>query len=467
MSIRRPPLLRLCPHVHRRCGLPLRYAWALTLILVLSLLTACRDRDGSDPQRLKSLLPFTSQNTPAPAAESHTPQTTPEQSSDVAVDPAPTPLPSPTPPAGTITLWHSWSQADGDALALILEAFAHRYPGIQVNTLFVAYDDLLQSYAQAVSDGSGPDLVFAPNWWLSDLTTLGVVQRLDALVPAERLTSLWPAAVDNLRVDGMLYGLPLTVELVALYYNQDLVPSGALPATLDDLLAAAREQPANGIGIYANPFHLAWGFPAFGGAIFDAGGRAILDQNSGAASFLSWLASVDSLDGSYVDSDYGMLLDRYKKREFAFLVDGPWALSDLSAALGPSLGVAPIPPGPSGPSQPWLYADAVYLNPAASPTQHSLALLLAEHLTSPESGSTLVSVAAKLPASRNVLFDSAPGLAGFAEQAATAQAMPHGPQVDAFWRYGGDMVFRVLAGADAPDAIVRETTALINETPGR
>jgi len=426
------------------------------LILVLTLPTACRDRNRSDPPADQPTAPL---STSAPEPQALVPP--------VVAEPTSTLLPSPTPATGTITLWHSWAQADGDALAQILEAFAGHNPGIQVDTLFVAYDDLLQSYAQAVSDGSGPDLVLAPNWWLSDLTTLGAVQRLDALVPPERLVSLWPAAVDNLRVDGVLYGLPVSYELVALYYNQDLIPSDGLPASLDDLLAAARNQPSSGIGIYANPFHLAWGFPAFGGAIFDGNGRAILDQSNGAASFLTWLASVDALDSSYVDSDYGMLLDRFRKREYAFFVDGPWALSDLSAALGASLGVIPIPPGPAGPSQPWLYADAVYLNPATSPAQQSLALLLAEHLTSPESGSTLASVASRLPSNRSASLEQASDLAGFAQQAASAQFLPHGPQMDAFWRYGGDMVFKVLAGSQAPDAIVRETAALINETTGR
>ncbi len=48
------------------------------------------------------------------------------------------------------------SQTDGGALARILEDFNQMYPEVQVETLFVAYNDLLQSYAQAVADGSGP-----------------------------------------------------------------------------------------------------------------------------------------------------------------------------------------------------------------------------------------------------------------------------------------------------------------------
>ncbi len=46
-------------------------------------------------------------------------------------------------PRGVVSLWHSWSQTDGDALARILEDFNQMYPEVQVETLFVAYNDLL------------------------------------------------------------------------------------------------------------------------------------------------------------------------------------------------------------------------------------------------------------------------------------------------------------------------------------
>ena len=58
-----------------------------------------------------------------------------------------------------------------------------------------------------------------------------------------------------------------------------------------------------------------------------------------------------------------MLLDRFTKGEFAYFVDGPWAAAQLSAALGDDLMVIPLPAGPAGPAQPWLYSDGVFVNP--------------------------------------------------------------------------------------------------------
>jgi len=122
--------------------------------------------------------------------------------------PATVQVPTVVPPTGRITLWHSWAQSDGDALDTILRDFRERYPTVTVETLFVAKNDLLQSYAQAVIDGSGPDVVLAPNWWLDELNTLGVVAPLTDPNFAATEAAVSPAAADNLRIGDTLYGMP-------------------------------------------------------------------------------------------------------------------------------------------------------------------------------------------------------------------------------------------------------------------
>ena len=60
-----------------------------------------------------------------------------------------------------------------------------------------------------------------------------------------------------------------------------------------------------------------------------------------------------------------------------------------------------------------------------------------------------------------------PWLPGFAAQAANAVAMPQGAHMDAFWRYGGDMILKALAGVDEMQSIVAEAAALTNDTTGK
>lgn len=435
----------------------LRTAASIALIaFLLSMAAAC--------SRGSQSMPASTLSESDPAAQTGQ-SSTPRDAPAPAI--APTETPTPTPPSGTVTIWHSWAQKDGDALDAVLQDLREQCPSVKIETLFVAQNDLLQSYAQAVADGSGPDVVLAPNWWLNELATLGVVSPLQESVYDEALSGAWAAAVDNLRIDGQVFGAPTNFETVALYYNKALIQEDALPQSLDDLYQAAQQNPQHGIGIYANPFHVAWGFPAFGAEIFDDAGHAVLDQTGGAAQFLQWLAAVDALEGSYVNPDYGMLIDRFKRGEYAFLVDGPWSLSELTATLGANIGVTVIPPGPGGDARPWLYADAAYVNPNLTEEQAQLAALVVNGLASSRNGEQIAAVAGRLPAHRDADMASDPLLSGFSSQAATADAMPHGAEMDAFWRYGGDMILKALTGVEDMQSVVAEAAALTNDASGK
>lgn len=377
--------------------------------------------------------------------------------------PEATVAPTPTPLTGRVVLWHSWAQAEGDALAAILEQLRAVQPGIQVDTLFVAPDDLVASYSQAVAAGSGPDLVLAPNWWLGELISANAILNLDNVVGGNLDASYWPASVAAMRYNGSLYGFPLTSSLVALYVNNDLVPPEGVPADTTALLVAASVTSTSGVGIYATLFHTYWGFPAFGAQLLDGQLKAVVDRSSGGADYLAWLNTLNSTPGSYVNTDYGMILDRYKKGEFAYLVDGPWAMADLRATLGDTLSVTTLPSGPNGPAQPWLYSDGLFVNPVVSPEQQNLALNVALFFSGEQAGTILASVGGLLPAARNADLSSNPLLHGFAAQAATAAAMPTAPEMNEVWTYGGDMILKALTGVAEPAVIVAETTTLINE----
>jgi arabinogalactan oligomer/maltooligosaccharide transport system substrate-binding protein len=427
--------------------------WRLLLTLVrllacLSLLAACGD-DAPTP-------------TPTPTVAA---QAAPAE--EVAEAPAP-PDPTPTPDlSGRLVLWHSWAEADGDALAAILTAFGQQYPNLTVDTLFVGYNDLPQSYTDAVLADSGPDVILSASWWLDDLVGAGVVQPLDQLLTPQELAAYWPSTLAHLRRGDQLYGLPTHFELVSLFYNRALVPPDRLPATTDALLSLAQENPQQGSGLYASLYHLYWGLPAYGAQLFDEGGRVILDRNNGAADYLTWLAAMHGTSGTFVDLDYGMLLDRFKKREFAFFVDGPWAIDELRGALGDDLAITTLPAGPAGPARPWLSADGVFLNPRAAPEQQQKALAFARFITSPAAGEILARQARRLPANQAAGLGDDPLLRGFLTQAAAAEPMPATPQTENLWGYGGDMLVKVLAGADDPASVVAETTTLINEANGK
>ena len=423
------------------------------MLLVVLWATACNNTPPTPtPSATTAVVTIPDNSNAAPAAAA-TPTVPPTSTPDRPVE-------------GNLVFWHSWAGADADALAALLLALKTRYPNLQIDTLFVAYNDLPQSYAEAVQAGAGPDLILTSNWWLGEMVAANVVQPLDELLPAAALTDYWPATLDSLRWQGKLYGLPTNFELISLFYNRALLGSSPLPTTTDELLALAQANPQQGIGLYATLYHLYWGFPAFGARLFNEQGQVILDQSTGAADYLTWLKQLSGVNGTFVDEDYGMLLDRFKKGEYAFLVDGPWSINDLQGALSDNLAITGLPAGPAGPAQPWLSADGLFINPRATPEQQQLALVVAQAFTSAESGQILAEQAHRLPANRLAQVTD-PLLQGFMQQANSAQALPMIPEMKEVWGYGGDLLLRVLAGDEAPAKVVKETATLINEANGK
>lgn len=424
------------------------------LFVLPGLLAACSKEDSAS-------APEPQPGAVLPAAEA----AQPGASSGIGASAA-APTATPFLPQGDLVLWHSWAGPDAEALTAILTDMKAAYPLVNVDTLYVSPNDLPQAFADAVAANGGPDLAVTENWWINDMVAANVIRPLDDLVRPGQTETFFPAALASFQRDGFLYALPATYELVALYQNTALAAAGTAPATTDDLLAQARATPEMGLGLYASLYHLWWGFPAYGAVLFDADGKVVLDRGDGAAGFLAWIKALDGVEGSFVDTDYGMLLDRFSKGEFAYFVDGPWAAPELRAALGANLAVVPLPAGPAGAAAPWLSAEGVILNPSLGPEKAQLAFFLASILTDTDSGSRFAA-GGRLPANQSAALPDDPLVRGFALQAATAQPAPPFGEMESVWGYGGDMLVKVLGGSMEPAEAVRETAALINEEIGK
>lgn len=368
---------------------------------------------------------------------------------------------------GTVTLWHSWAGKDGDALAAIVERFHQTRPNVQVETVFVDYGDLARAYTEAVKNGDGPDLMLGPNWWIRELAASKVLLPIENKISAQERAQFIPASLENLVWEGMLYGLPTDYETVALYFNRRLLDGSSPPGTVEDLIQLAEASPSQGAGIYASFYHLTWGIAAYGGELFDEDGRVVLEQFPGTAEFLTWLQRADGTEGIFVSLDYGMLMDRFKKEEYALFIDGPWSIGELRQRFGEDLGVTTLPAGPSGPARPWLSADGVFLNPTTTIEQQDLSLTFARHMTNAESASILAGIAGRLPANKEAELNDESLLAGFAKQAGNAVSQPHYRELDKVWGYANDMTTQVLRGSATPAEAVLEASTLINEANGK
>jgi maltose-binding protein MalE len=364
---------------------------------------------------------------------------------------------------GTIEVWHMWMDEPGAAtLAQIANNFMAFCPTLSIELSAVEREELYERYRNAAVQEQGPDLLIIDNQFVANLVIDGLVSDLTNLVEPEFLQRYVPGAQETMRYKGKLYGLPATVESMAMYYNTDLVTDPARDLT-DLLNQAAPERQV----ILPIDFYFAyWGVPAFGGRLFDAEGRVILNEG-GFAEWLSWLQRAQDQPGVKWTTDRQQALELFIQNEAAYLAGEKWMLTPLQRELGAGkVGVVPLPAGPRGEAGPFLVVGGLLLNQASGPTESALALAFAKYITDLESQTLLMEEANYVPANVNVDTTDHPAIGGFLTQARTAFVPPNDrvEQVLDMLYSDYNIYEEVLVGGQNPAEAVNILTKLVNET---
>lgn len=120
----------------------------------------------------------------------------------------------------TIEYWGLWEPES--VMSGLIEEFEEANPGIKVNYTQQSVTDYRQRLQSALASGSGPDIFRIHNTWLpmfiNDLSSVP-----DDLVNSLALrTDYYPVVTSTLSSGGDFYALPLMIDTLALFYNQDI-----------------------------------------------------------------------------------------------------------------------------------------------------------------------------------------------------------------------------------------------------
>ncbi|MCK6581708.1 MAG: extracellular solute-binding protein [Anaerolineales bacterium] len=349
---------------------------------------------------------------------------------------------------GEVTFWHAYGTGSAEEIALtnLLEQAKTDLPNITINVLQVPFNDIFTKYDTDVAAGGGPDMFIAPNDNLGGQARAGTIVDITALADG-KLGDYSDLSKGGMMYDGKLYGIPESLKAVVFWYNKDMLAEP--PATTDDLkeLMEGGTPVAISFGCYHH-----WGFfGSFGGQIFDDQFNFVAaDANQAkvadAMSYLNDLYQV-SVENGWPRNDSDGLAP-FTEGTVAAITNGNWAMGDYRNALGDKLGVAPIPAGPGGASNPLLGVDGWYFNPNSE--NQEAALDVALYLTNKAAQEAMMNEAGHVPANTTVEVTD-PLIQGLLDAFSTAYFRP---QVEAMGNYWGnfcgtDQVFD--AGTPAAD----------------
>jgi multiple sugar transport system substrate-binding protein len=187
---------------------------------------------------------------------------------------------------------------------------------------------------------------------LLPLDDLAKQQKID-------LSAFDSTALDGMKVDGKLYGLPYDTGPIMMFYNKDLFKQAGVAEpkpgwSVDDFEAAGAALKAKGITELGstvadlNLESMVYGYN--GGRVITSEGK-IDATDAEFADGLDWLGSlVEKGYATQASSDSSTPGNDFAAGKVAMYTDGPWSLISQKAKVQFDLGVTTLPAGTSGPS---------------------------------------------------------------------------------------------------------------------
>ncbi len=378
----------------------------------------------------------------------------------------PTTAPQPTAPAqpaiaaplkGEVTLWHAY-EANGveeKTFLQIIDSVKKKNPELKINVQRIPIYEITNRYRVGVKNNTAPDLFINSNDDLGDLVRDKMVLDITSHTSG-KFSNVAPFAIEGVKVEGKIYGVPESANTVVLYYNNSLLDKA--PATTGELLNAVKSNKA--LAAVRGPYHLFGFFAAFGGKLLDDGGKCVAD-NGGFSEAMQYLSDLKKAGATLETGDADLVLS-FVEGKSAMLINATWALNEYKQALGDKLRASPLPANKNK-AAPFTVIDAFYVNPNSKNPQ--LAVDVALSLTNVESSKMFTDGASHIPVRTDVKTDSL--MTNLVRAASEGTPRPQSKEFNNYWSPFSEMFVRVFDLNTAPADAVKQACATMNKANGK
>ena len=350
--------------------------------------------------------------------------------------------------------------------------------GVTVKVETIA-DQIITKFKTANTAGNPPDIVVWAHDVIGDLVQNGAIDPIQGLTDTSAFD---PLAIKGMTFAGKLYGVPYSVENIALIRNTDLAPTA--PATMEDLIKAgkqlvtdkkATEIMALQVGQKGDPYHIYPVFTSGGGSFFGltpdgdpdpkvvtvdspesiAAGQKLYDMGE---------KGVGALKRSIDDKT---AIPLFTGGKTAFLVSGPWAIADIVKS-GVKYDISTIPPFEGGSAAgPFIGVNGFYV--ASKGANKTLAQEFVTSLVPTVDFQVgLYQAEPRRPAVTAAVDQvkaTDPNIPKFAEAAVGGVILPAIPAMGQVWGPFGIAEAAIVGGADPKTALTAAAAAIRTASP--
>lgn len=348
----------------------------------------------------------------------------------------------PEPKVDSLTVWVDELEAKA------LEGAAAEFKtdtGITVN--LVVNQDPRGNFLSSSTTGEGPDVVAGAHDWIGDLVANKVIEPIEL---GGRAVEFQDNAVAAFKYESKTYGLPSTVQSLALICNSKKVPT---QPNWDQVKKAGLALSLNAGG--GDPYHLYTIQTSFGAHVFKKDGdgnfKPDLDLDNGGLDFANWLAVEGSkiLDaGSTWDSSVKALQSGSK----GCWITGPWVSGVLDLNTD-EYNIYKIPTVGGKDAVSFLSVRGFYVSANSKDTFYAKKFVV-DYLAKAETQTELFNVSGRIPANKSAREAAKDDrvVQGFADASQNAEPLPAIPAMASVWASWGATQMQILTGKAEPKA---------------
>ncbi|HNS34844.1 MAG TPA: maltose ABC transporter substrate-binding protein [Mesotoga sp.] len=374
-----------------------------------------------------------------------------------------------------LVIWSSENQIP--ALEKLAADFESDY-GIQVEIQQVNFGDIKSKFLTAAPAGEGPDIIVGAHDWVGELAINGLIEPIPFLPEADQY---YDVTLDAFSYGGNLYGVPYTVEAIAIIYNKDLVFEA--PKTISELeelaFEAADDEVVGLIYAVGDFYHSAPFILGRGGYIFKetAAGLDVTDiglNNEGAIAGGNLIKSWFDKGLIPGGPNYNLMDSLFKDGLAAFIINGIWATPSYRDA-GIDYAILPfseITFDDGTTPRPFVGVQGFMIN-SKSPNKLEATEFVVNYIGSFD-GQYGMFLGERRGTARADVFafieaDAGPELYDvlqFSKSASVATPMPNVPEMASVWGAMGDALGLIINGQDTVENAFNSAVEKIKTTIG-
>ncbi len=355
----------------------------------------------------------------------------------------------------TVTLWHAYRGDEKEAIKQITNNFNTANEDVQIKLLGIPYDAFADKITAAIPRGKGPDLFIFAHDRIGGWVAADVIEPIDFYLEEDISGRFVEGAYQPMVYDGSVYGLPLALKSVTLYYNPKIISKP--PQTTDEMIEIAKKHTDEAAGKYglvyevANfYYHAAW-LQGLGGSVFDKDNNPVLNSKANIQSFhfaqdLFHRHKVVPPEVSNV-----LVTTLFNEGKAAMVISGPWFRGEIKG-VDYELALLPKLSANGQTAKPFMSSEGVLMSTKSEHKDEAFKVM--NYLTSKDAALTMATIG-KIPVANKEALNSPEVkkdryIPKFIEQIKYSKPMPSIPEMTMVWSPATSAIGNVVNSGGDP-----------------